>query len=188
MLLGCFSVIKHFPFRHRAAKMTRTIAFYTTFTPRIRDGQAPPIANPPAARRGKSSCPTSQSRFQFKHRNKKKKKKKKRLSNSFVFNSFGREQASVNKNNNNNNKKKRRLMWRVLVCGVFATFEPCSIRHWEEYIHAHTHRDTPWQNVENLPLPRTSLRERSSGNSLQRETPGLRLQHEFTSRSRLVPE
>ena len=57
---------KHILFRHRAAQMTRTIAFYTTFTPRHR--------NPPAVRRGKFSCPTSQSRFQFKCRNKKKKK------------------------------------------------------------------------------------------------------------------
>ena len=87
---------KHFLFRHRAAQMTRTIAFYTTFTPRHR--------NPPAVRRGKFSCPTSQSRFQFKYRNKK--EKKIRLSNSFVFDSFGSwERTSLGEQKQN---KKRR--------------------------------------------------------------------------------
>ena len=102
--------MKHFPFRQRGAKMTRTIAFYTTFTPRHRDGQDPP--KPPAVRRGKFSCPTSQSRFQFKYSNKK--EKNIRLSNSFVFDSFGSwERTSLGEQKQKKKKrkeKKRKLM------------------------------------------------------------------------------
>ena len=96
--------IKHFPFRHRAAKMTRTIAFYTTFTPRHRDGQDPP--KPPAVRRGKFSCPTSQSRFQFKYSNKKEKIYACQTHSFSIHLGVGREQASVNKNKKKKKKRK----------------------------------------------------------------------------------
>ena len=154
--------------------MTRIIAFYTTFTPSLSGRFA----------KWNVKCPTSQSRFQFKYRKtkQKKKKKKKNVCQTHLFS------IHLWENKPRWTKKKKYAGW-CFTGGGFATFERSPLRK----VHTRTHSpwyDTPWQNVENSPLPRTALRQQST--SIQQLTATtnapLRLQHEFTSRSRLVSE